>query len=75
MDGENPSSGDVLIVPDPVLGRGYTLSTAPDGPSQLWYSSYEQARRTAIAWALNSGVSAWRANGGATFERVHPRES
>jgi hypothetical protein len=30
MDGENPSPGDVLIEPDPVLGRGYTLSTAPE---------------------------------------------
>ena len=72
MEGENPSPGDVLIVPDSVIGRGYTLSTAPDGPSQLWYPSYGAAVRK---WAAASGVSAWRANGAVKFERVRARES
>ena len=75
MEGENPSPGDVLIVPDSRLGRGYTLATAPDGISQLWYPSYEQAVRKALEWASTSGVSAWRANGRSRFERVRPRES
>ena len=75
MESENPSPGDVLIVPDSSLGRGYTLATAPDGVSQLWYPSYEQAVRKALEWATTSGVSAWRANGRSQFERVPPRES
>ena len=75
VEGLNPSPGDVLIAPDSGAGYGYTLSTAPDGPSQLRYPSYEQALRTAIKWASRSGVSVWRANGNATFERVHPPES
>lgn len=75
MEGDRPSSGDLLIVPDSVTGRGYTLSTAPDGPSQLWYASYEQAARKALAWASASGVSVWRANGHTRLERVPTKES
>ena len=75
MAGDRPSSGDVLIVPDPVTGRGYTLSTAPNGPSQLWYASYELAVRRALEWASASGVSVWRANGQTRFERVPTKES
>jgi hypothetical protein len=61
MESDSPASGDVLIVPDSATGRGYTLSTAPDGLSQLWYVSYEQAVRKALKWASASGVSVWRA--------------
>lgn len=75
MEGESPSPGDVLIVPDSALGRGYTLCTAPDGPSQLWYRSYDEAVRKALEWAAASGVSAWQANGSTKFVRVRPRES
>ena len=75
MEGENPSPGDVLIVPASATGRGYTLSTAPAGPSQLWYPSYDEAVRKALEWATASGVSAWRTNGSAKFERVRSRES
>lgn len=75
MEADRPASGDVLIVPDSVTGRGYTLSTAPDGPSQLWYASYEQAVQKALEWASASGVSVWRANGSAHFLRVRTRES
>ena len=75
MEGENPSPGDVLIVPDSKRGHGYTLATAPDGLSQLWYPSYEQAVRKALEWAATSRVSAWRANGRSRFERVPSRES
>ena len=75
MEGDRPSTGDVLIVPDPVTGRGYTLSTAPAGPSQLWYASYELALRNALKWASASGVSVWVANGHTRFERVKTKES
>jgi hypothetical protein len=75
MQGDSPSPGDVLIIPDPVSGVGYTLSTAPAGPSQLWYPSYEHAMRTAVEWAETSGISVWRANDGAEFERVRVQES
>ena len=75
MQGDSPLPGDVLIIPDRVSGRGYTLSTAPEGPSQLWYPSYEQAMRTAMEWAAASGVGVWRANGHAQFERVRVQES
>lgn len=73
MEGEKPAPGDILIAPDSTLGRGYTLSTAPEGLSQLWYPSYEQALRKALEWASASGVSAWRANGESRFERVLTR--
>lgn len=75
MEADSPSPGDVLIIPDPVSGQGYTLSTAPAGPLQLWYPSYEHAMRAALEWATASGVSAWRANGRADFERVRVPES
>jgi len=52
MERDRPTSGDVLIVPDSATGRGYTLSTAPDGLSQLWYASYEQAVRKALEWGV-----------------------
>lgn len=32
MEGDRPASGDVLIVPDKVTGRGYTLSTRQAAP-------------------------------------------
>ncbi|HKY19877.1 MAG TPA: hypothetical protein VJM31_01545 [Vicinamibacterales bacterium] len=75
MELDRPAAGDVLIVPDSAAGRGYTLSTAPDGLSQLWYASYEQAVRKAFEWASASGVSVWRGNTGAQFERVPKEES
>ena len=76
MEPERPVSGDVLIVPDSAItGRGYTLSTAPDGLPQLWYASYEQALRKAVEWASASGVSVWRGSAGAHFERVPTQES
>ena len=75
MEGDRPSRGDVLIVRDSSTGRGYTLSTAPDGPSQLWYASYELALRKALQWASTSGVSVWRANGHTRLERVPTKES
>lgn len=75
MKRDRPTSGDVVIVPDSAPGRGYTLSTAPDGPSQLWYPSYEHALQKALAWASASGVSVWRVNAGAQLERVPKRES
>lgn len=74
MHGDHLSPGDVLIVPDLGAGRGYTLSTAPGGPSQLWYASYEQALRKALEWTSASGVSVWRANGDTTFQRVPTKE-
>ena len=67
---ENPTHGDVLLAPDSISGRGYTLSLAPDGPSQLWYASYEQALAVALHWASTSGVRVWRKNGSAGFDPV-----
>jgi hypothetical protein len=70
MESRQPASGDVVIAPDPVSGRGFTLSIAPDGPSQLWYASYEEAFRKAVAWASASDVSVWRRDGPAKFVSV-----
>ena len=75
MERDRPASGDVLIVPDSAAGRGYTLSTAPDGLSQLWYALYEQAVRKALERASASGVSVWRGSTGTPFERVPTQES
>jgi len=65
MGGHQPASGDVIIAPDARNGHGFTLSIAPDGPSQLWYGSYDEALTKALAWASASGVSVWRMDGDA----------
>jgi hypothetical protein len=70
MDSRQPAPGDVIIAPNALSDRGFTLSIAPDGPSQLWYESYEEALRKAFAWASVSGVSVWRVNGAGTYLSV-----
>ncbi|RPI55755.1 MAG: hypothetical protein EHM55_06875 [Acidobacteria bacterium] len=70
MAGNQPAAGDVIITADMSTGRGFTLSVAPDGPSQLWYSSYEQALHRAFEWASNTGVTIWRADGPSGFNRI-----
>ena len=67
MHGNQPSSGDVIIASDARNGHGFTLSIAPDGPSQLRYASYDEALNEALAWASSSGVSVWRMDGAAAF--------
>jgi hypothetical protein len=68
MDSRQPAPGDVVNAPDLASGRGFTLSTEPDGPAQLWYASYEEALKRAFAWALAAGVSVWRADSAAKFD-------
>ena len=75
MKSNSPATGDVLVRPDLVTGRGFTLAVAPDGFSQLWYPSYELALQKALAWASASGVSVWRGTTTAQFERVSTQES
>ena len=72
MKGHQLAPGDVVVSHDTVTGRGYTLSVAPDRLSQLWYASYEQAVKAALAWAAASGVRVWRVNGASGFEPVEP---
>ena len=67
MHGKEPAAGDVIIASHTRNGHGFTLSIAPDGPSQLWYASYDAALKKALAWASSSGVSVWRMDGAAAF--------
>ena len=73
-DRDRPAAGDLVIAPHSAAKRGYTLAVAPDGPSQLWYASYEQALKVAFDWSSASKVGVWRACGDAQFERVTPRQ-
>jgi hypothetical protein len=67
MHGKQPAPDDVIIAPDAVSGRGFTLSIGPAGLSQLWYASYDEALKKALAWASSSGVVVWRVDGAARF--------
>ena len=70
MPEDQPSAGDVIIAPDSISGRGYTLSIGADGLSQLWYPSYDAAAKRALEWASASGAAVWRHEGRAGFKRV-----
>ena len=70
MAGNQPTAGDVIIAPDTSSGRGFTLSVAPDGASQLWYPSFEHAVEKAFHWASSTGVAVWRADGTSRFDRI-----
>ena len=74
MEPSAPSPADLIIAPDSISGRGYTLSVAPDGPSQLWYASYPEALKAAQRWSETTGVSVWRAKARHSFECVHVPE-
>jgi hypothetical protein len=75
LESESPHPGDLLILPDQQIRGGYTLAVAPDGPSQLWYASYDEALKVALRWATSSGVSIWRAIGDSRFDRIRSVES
>ena len=52
-----PASGDVLIARE-VEGETYTLSIMP-GPAQVRCPTFEVAKSTARAWALQRRVAVW----------------
>jgi len=64
-----PASGDIVIARDESGdSASYVISIAP-GPPQVRCLTFEQAARSATAWAAKRGVATWLASG-ISFARI-----
>lgn len=66
---DQPSPGDVVVMPDTTSPSSYIIATVPH-PGQLRYPTAGEAIAVAKRWARENSVTAWHTHDGLAFTRI-----